>query len=377
MTLGADSSSAPAGDNVRKLLLTHRLARADNTDQELELKDPATSAKVNMVSKICPFVSNDLKEPPSSFQHGKKTSVAVVFVDVLFTQFISTPLIISHWAYVWELAEATGSNLYSAGLCALIGFAILIVAGIFQFWLKRNAVSARGNAIPLVAKLYLVATSTASIISWRGVWAAMDLEFGTNAMSCCYSLALGIGLLMGMGALKTAAAAPPFLTMNDDVLRLGGALYDFPTRFNSKSAFGLTLDSMFSVIVPTVGVVGVWRALWIPQDLYIVLEDEPAEFRSNAISCITGWTSAFILLILQLPMEALCLFPDTPILHVKLTMSCVTLLLLLGLSICSNSAAKGCVCDGFGIGNFISFFSNFSETRKVAGESPMCPSLTA
>lgn len=54
-------------------------------------------------------------------------------------------------------------------------------------------------------------------------------------------------------------------------------------------------------------------------------------------------------------------FPETPLLHVKITLTCATLLLLLGFSIYSNSAAKGCVSDGYGIGYFISFFGAIPE----------------
>ncbi|XP_022657352.1 uncharacterized protein LOC111248747 isoform X1 [Varroa destructor] len=359
-----------------------------------------------MVSKICPSVNGDpSKEPPAALQYGNKILPLLVFTDVLFCQFVVSPLVISHWAYVWELAEATGRNFHSAGICALIGFIILICASVAQFWLKRHAVSKRGNAVPLFAKFYLISTSFASIVSWRGVWSAMDLQFGTDLTSCAYTFVLGVGILLSMGGLKTAAASPPFLTLNDDVLRLGGAVYDFPTRFSAKNVLGLMLDSGFSVIVPTVGVVGLWRALWIPQDLYIIFEDDPTHFRSNAISCVLGWGSTLILLAFQVPMDKVCVklehrlnwwarfsveslwsflqicatvllwrgiwnfsliyledwFPETPLLHVKITLTCATLLLLLGFSIYSNSAAKGCVSDGYGIGYFISFFGAIPE----------------
>lgn len=87
-----------------------------------------------------------------------------------------------------------------------------------------------------------------------------------------------------------------------------------------QNVLGLMLDSGFSVIVPTVGVVGLWRALWIPQDLYIIFEDDPTHFRSNAISCVLGWGSTLILLAFQVPMDKVCVYVHLRLLNTETIM---------------------------------------------------------
>ncbi|XP_018495263.2 uncharacterized protein LOC100906413 [Galendromus occidentalis] len=363
-----------------------------------------------MVSKICSSIYSETKEPAP--YPSKITSVdnrLLFVVDILLCHFILSPLVIANWAFAWQICDATGKTIESSLICCLIGFVVLTMLCQSQFFLKQHAVSPTGKALPVVASVYNIVVAFATILSWRGVWTIMDIRIGTDLKSCIASFSLGAALLSGAGALKTSAIAPPFLLQSDDVSRRDGAVFDFPTRFQQKRGFRLALDAIFTNIVSIVGVVGVWRALWIPQDILLEFDsDDSHALRSNLLSCSIGWLSALILIGLQPYMDTVFrgveirvswwyrfafesfwsllqslstvflwrgiwnlsetylgdLFVGVPAVHGCVTVVLFTTLALDVLSMNCNTGAKGCSCDGSGIGNHIRYLSSEIDSSR-------------
>uniref|UniRef100_A0A1Q3FSF4 Putative conserved plasma membrane protein n=1 Tax=Culex tarsalis TaxID=7177 RepID=A0A1Q3FSF4_CULTA len=211
--------------------------------------------------------------------------------DTLFSLFVISPLVVSHWRGTWGYMDLKGEYFpawHSFALGSILHTALALLREPLQAEFsgpsRQGQVKSCWRTVRrfLVIKVYTYVFSISCIMHWRGGWDVMRMYLDHDVWPALTVSAICFVPLVLMKSVRNLLA-PPFLILTDHK----ECVFSFPTRFRiqgSKQPGLYILDCMFSVLVIGSLVVFVWRGLWVLLDMELFPEDK----------ALSAWASVLI-----------------------------------------------------------------------------------